>query len=478
MWALGGFILFSLALAACQGEGVLFPPAGQTPPATPGAPTPSPFTPLLSPTPEPTLTPLPHLLVDPAQLNGVDVAFWHPWTGELADLVESLANEFNRSNEWNITVLVRETGSSEMLNEQVAAALDSDEHPQVVVAPVEQLQAWRERSKAVLNLNDYISDPQWGLSAAEVADFPVVFLEQDRVDGRLLGIPARRTTQIMFYNQTWAQELGFDEAPETLDDFRQQVCAAASANVLDTGWENNGTGGWILNTSPDTLLTWMAAFGVEDLAGLGQERYRFNVPPVQDMLAYQRELFDSDCAWNSRLPDPYDYFATRQALLYTGRLEDIPLQARAMQRAENEDSWTVIPFPSDEQGTPVVTTGESYALLAGSPEEQLAAWLFVRWMAQAEHQVEFVKRAGGWPVQVSATDELAGYRRQYPQWGDTLLWIPLAQPAPQAASWRIARNVLQDAAWQVFQANATPDDISTYLQEADRLIPEVLEENP
>jgi hypothetical protein len=70
MWALGGFILFSLALAACQGEGVLFPPAGQTPPATPGAPTPSPFTPLLSQLRNSQrLTPLPHLLVDPAQLN-------------------------------------------------------------------------------------------------------------------------------------------------------------------------------------------------------------------------------------------------------------------------------------------------------------------------------------------------------------------------------------------------------------------------
>ncbi|PIZ25991.1 MAG: ABC transporter substrate-binding protein, partial [Chloroflexi bacterium CG_4_10_14_0_8_um_filter_57_5] len=45
---------------------------------------------------------------------------------------------------------------------------------------------------------------------------------QDPVNGQRLGAPAQRSARFLFYNQTWARELGFSAPPATADEFRQQ----------------------------------------------------------------------------------------------------------------------------------------------------------------------------------------------------------------------------------------------------------------
>ncbi len=55
-----------------------------------------------------------------------------------------------------------------------------------------------------------------------------------------------QSAQVMFYNNTWASELGFDAAPQTADEFKEQACAAAAANDADDTPDNDGTGGLCL----------------------------------------------------------------------------------------------------------------------------------------------------------------------------------------------------------------------------------------
>ena len=52
-----------------------------------------------------------------------------------------------------------------------------------------------------------------------------------------------------------------------------------------------------------------------DIPDLDFEAYSFNSDEMEAMFTFQRSLFDEGCAWNSRLPEPYDYFANRQALV-------------------------------------------------------------------------------------------------------------------------------------------------------------------
>lgn len=468
---LAGLALLGL-LAACQ------PQTSAATAATPAAiassrtPTPAPTSPLnITPAPAQSAPAQPHLQVDPKALEKLQIQFWHPWSGKTAETVRSIVTEFNETNEWRISVVINAAGSSAMLQEQVETSLGTAQQPHVVAAPIEQLLTWRENARAVLALDDFIEDSQWGFTAQEAASFPRVFWQQDRLDERQLGIPAQRSTVVMFYNQSWARSLGFSAPPATLEEFRTQACAAAAQN-------GKGTGGWIVNTDPITLVSWMLAFQVNQPAKIGTPEYKFNNSAVNEMFLYLRQLYDDGCAWISRNPTPYEYFSDRQALFYTSWLQDIPVQARTNQRLESEDQWTVIPFPSKGQKPPVVASGPSFAVLVASPEEQLASWLLIKWLVQPENLARLVEADGAWPGTIAAVDLLTDFRDQYPQWNQSLGWIPLAEPAPRLPAWRIIRKIYQDVAWQIFRTDTKPEQIPTYLQQVDETIPEVLKSSP
>ena len=111
------------------------------------------------------------------------------------------------------------------LSDAITTSITSGGKPDLVAALPEQVLAW-EAAGAVVDLNPYVSDPTWGLKSSEIADIPAVFWAQDSVGGRRLGVPAQRSTDLLFYNKTWAHELGFTHPPATADEFRQQACAA------------------------------------------------------------------------------------------------------------------------------------------------------------------------------------------------------------------------------------------------------------
>ena len=217
------------------------------------------------------------------------------------------------------------------------------------------------------------------------------------VDGSRLGIPLLRDASVLLYNQSWAQELGFTRPPTTPEEFREQVCAAAAANRSDRTIANDGTGGWIVETRGVTLWSWLRGFDADPIPA-GTDAYQFDTPESEAALAFLRGLVDENCAWKSRLAAPYEYFANRQALVYSGVLEDTLIQEHTMTRLKIGDQWTVIPYPSVDGQPVVVASGPSLAVTSTSPEEQLASWLFVRWLLAPEHLAVLTEAAGGLPV--------------------------------------------------------------------------------
>jgi ABC-type glycerol-3-phosphate transport system substrate-binding protein len=473
----------TLLLAACQGP-ISTGAARPTPTKTAAAPGPTATTartrralPSDTPKPTPTSTRLPHLSIGAEKLRGLQIRFWHPWSGLPGREMASLVDEFNQTNPWGIHVLAAEPGSSAALYAQVSASLADGSSPQVVAAPSEAIFTWAERSGVVIDLQDYLLDEQWGLSEAQAGAFFPLFWQQELLQGRRLAIPALRTAGVLLYNASWAEELGFGQPPAAPEDFQAQACAAARSMLQDNSPLNDGTGGWIVDTQALSLLGWLGGFGVQRFTG-PSGRFEFNTAAGREGFSYLRSLFDQSCAWNSRLPQPYEYFANRQALFYSATLADILLQQRAMQHLNNTDRWSVLGYPA-QQGQPVVfTSGQSYALLAASAEQQLAGWLFIRWLAQPEPQARLVRASGSWPVSQSALDLLADYQAAHTQWSETLPFIQTARPAPQSAGWRVAQNVLEDAAWQLFQANVKLEQVPAILQQLDATIPEILLHTP
>ena len=281
-------LLTALILAACTPGS----PAPTTPTLTPDLPTStagSSPAPTLTPSP----TPLPAHAVDPASLRGLTLQVWQAFGGPAADLFTSQAAQFTAENEWGIVVNPSGYGDYTSLFDAMNAALDSGHAPDLVAALPEQTLAW-EALGAVVDLKPYLADPQWGLAPDASADIPSAFWAQDNVDGKQLGLPAQRSARVIFYNQTWAQELGFNSAPATADEFRQQACAANASFLKDSDQTNDGKGGWVVDTAWQTDYSWLLAFGGGVADG---SAYTFRTDPNLAALQFLKGLSDKHCAW-------------------------------------------------------------------------------------------------------------------------------------------------------------------------------------
>ena len=424
--------------------------------------------PSASPAPSLTPTPLPTVAVNPAALRGVSLHLWHAFSGPAADLFTSQAAQFNASNPWGIVVTPSSYGDYTSLFDAMNTALDSGKAPDLVAALPEQTLAWQALGK-VVDLQPYLVDPQWGLGTEAIADIPSIYWAQDNVNGKQLGVPAQRSAHFIFYNQTWAHELGFANPPTTADEFRLQACAANASFRKDTNPRNDGYGGWIVDTDWQTTYSWLLAFGGGVADG---STYGLRTDPNLATLQFIKGLFDSHCAWISTEPTPFDSFARRSALFISADLAELQTEMDSMQRLKNSDEWTVLPFPGPQERV-LVAYGPSYTVLKSSPEKQLAAWLFARWLLSPESQAQWVEQTGLFPLRHSVLDMVGPYLLASPQWGAANATLSQAQDVPQMASWRKIRYVLEDGMTVLFQENLPLDKLPALLVEMDSLAQEI-----
>ncbi len=412
-------------------------------------------------TPRPTSTPdaAGTLGVPKEALKGVTIQVWHPWFGVESNLFESQVKEFNQTNEWGIVVQSTSQSNYTQLYESVSTSLLTPNRPQVAIAFPEHALDW-DTSGLVVDLTQYVNDPQYGFTNDDVKDFPSVFWNQDSFGGKRLGVPAERSARFLLYDVSWARQLGFDAAPVNAEDFRQQACRAHQSMLTDNDKSNDGQGGWLVDTNSMTALSWLMAFGGGVLEG---NDYRFLTPKNIAALTFVKQLYDDGCAWtagpDADLPSA---FANRKALFATASLEDLSDYMRAMGASSNPDEWTALSFPGDVQ-TGLVVYGSSYIVLKSTPEQQLASWLFVRWMLSRENQKKWVEVTGLFPLRNSALDLLGDYKNSHPQWAAAVDLLPQAQIQPQLASWRKVRVMLGDGFDAMFRVNTPAGEVAKIL---------------
>jgi ABC-type glycerol-3-phosphate transport system substrate-binding protein len=413
-------------------------------------------------TPAPTST----LGVEAGPLKGVHVTFWHAWTDASRGVIEDQVDEFNRSNPWGIQVEAIPQGSYDQISDQIALVGKTGALPDIVVAYLYQALAWDASGVRLADLSAYVNDPVWGMDEQSLVDFYPIFWEHDQVGDQRFGFPAQGSAQLLYYNTTWAKELGFNAPPESPEEFQAQACAAAQTFKRDNDPRNDQMGGWIISTDYPSVLAWMYAFGAEIQAADG-EGYRFNTPQVEGAFDFLRGLLDSGCAWLGESQTPEAEFAARQGLFATGSVAGILYQEEAFVAAGSQDEWDVIPFPSP-RGEPAITAyGPSFQILRSTPKRQLASWLFVQWLGGAERQAQLAQVSGYYPVRASSLEYMGVLPAAHPQWKTAVDLLSYAHPEPTLRSWGVVRWTVDDAATQLFRYYFAQDRVPVLVKLLD-----------
>lgn len=407
-----------------------------------------------------------------ADPTGQTITFWHAMSSSPnLEGMTAVVDEFNATNEYGIMVEAVAQGSQSELETAVNGAIATGELPNLTMGFPNGLTLWH--SLGVIGpLNDYIEDPLYGLSADELAAiYPGPYSSGTLPDGSQIGIPMHQSAQVIFYNHTWAQELGFEDPPATSDEFREQACAAAAANNADDNPDNDGTGGYVYFPDASMVSPWIWAFGGDYLNDAG-DGYSLDNQTVIDVALFFKDLYDSGCTlFTPSFPNPE--FAARQALFATSSTAGIPFQAAAMEDAGNDDEWGAIAYPGPDGNMVVDAFGQMIGIVETNPEQDLASWIFLRYLTSPETQSTWISYTGYFPSQ--STTDVGSRPEEHPIWAGALELLPLGQAEPNLAAHGAVRGEIRDAFFAILDA---PDEeaIVTILNDLDATAAELVAE--
>ncbi|MCA9933676.1 MAG: extracellular solute-binding protein, partial [Anaerolineales bacterium] len=289
-----------------------------------------------------------------------------------------------------------------------------------------------------------------------------------------LGFPPNRSMEVMYYNQTWLEELGFDGPPTTPDEFKAMACAAAEAN-------GDGTGGFILRDDASAVAAWTFAFGGDVLTEDGTH-YNYSGPATVEAMTFLKGMLDDGCAYFFTEGYPNPEFAARRAIFAMGSSSGIPFYGGdvltvAEENGTEPDNWGVTAIPHTTPEPVQNIYGGDIMITATTPEQQLAAWIFVKWFTTPEIQAQWDQISGYFPTRQATNEFLAGYFDENPQWAQAVDLLPYSYYEPQLISYQSTRDGAQEAFNAIMQgadAQATLDDLTQTANETqDELMSEI-----
>ena len=448
-----------------------------SPASSSSTPIPETLTPTITQTP--TETPMPYYLsVKPEDIKGMKIVIWHAQRDEVKSAIDELIKNFNENNEYGLTVNAKTFLSENDIYESLLEA-GQNEMPDLVIAESPIIHSIEGQTPIFVNLSNYMDSPNWGFAKQGITSIIPQMLNQEKMENKLIALPLWHEPSFLFYNKSWAEILGFQNSPTSLSDFETQACAAFQASYTDEDKDNDGTGGWSISDSPDNAMSWLVNFSDsdQDYADFPNDSDK---EAFTELASQLRDIFDKGCIWQSRLTEPYDYFANRYALFYSGTFSDIQKQRAAFSSSKDfsYDNWELIPFPRiSENGTfrdPVIySKGEIAAILTSSAEKQYADWIFLSSLIKDEQDMNLALTANGWPVQNS--DEIKTFYKENANSKiyQSLKWQDYILSQPLDSDWFETRLVLADGFSHIFNASISKDQIPMIWQQIEETVQEI-----
>jgi len=325
--------------------------------------------------------------VDP---TGVTISYWHEWAGTQETGMDQIIEAFNSSNPYGITVEQTKFGAGSGVSDNVSAGITSGELPNITGdAFVSRAQGWY-LDGVLVPLDAYLTHPEWGLSEEEMANINMDVLAINRpalppFDGQLLAWPVGVSSNVKSVNVDMLNTLreqgviDFEGVPTTFEDFRTAACAYDQLTSPDGSALN---GGWAIRGSADELSGFVYSAG-GTIFDEENDRYDFTNEGAITAMNYLQELYNDGCAYYAEGGTFANTgeFSLGLNMFAMGSSVGVPFIQGDMNNAGFDINWINTTGPWTEGNRTLATFLRGVAILQGTPEENLAAWLFIKYWA-------------------------------------------------------------------------------------------------
>ncbi|MBN1631510.1 MAG: extracellular solute-binding protein [Thermoleophilia bacterium] len=350
--------------------------------------------------------------VDP---TGAEVLYWHQHSGARQEGLDGMIADFNSSNEWGITVTGEFAGGYDDVYNKMITAIAGGLLPNLVVAYQNQAAGYQV-ADALVDMDIYVSDSKWGLTAEEKADFFEGFYNQDisaQFGGTRLGFPPQRSLEVMYYNKDWLKSLGFDNPAASWSDFYAQVKAAR--DPAKDKW------GYSVRTDASNVFAQIISRGA-DIQNPDGSGYQFDIPQLKDAMRMFQRMYQEGIV--KKIAENYGDqtdFGNYIVMFTMGSTSGMPYYQRAVDAGQNGPfEWSVTAIPHSTPKPVLDVYGASLSIPKTTEKQQLAAWLFIKWMSEPQQQADWVKISNYFPVRKSVAPLLTDYLAENPKYKDAL----------------------------------------------------------
>ncbi len=383
----------------------------------------------------------PYENVDP---SGQTIVFWHQHSRAREEALQEIVDEFNKTNEWGITVQAEYQGHYGDIFNKMLTFMNTPDVPNIVVAYQNQAATY-QLADALVDMNALVDSPKWGLSEEDKADFFQGFYNQDifpTFGGARLGFPPNRSMEVMYYNMDWLKELGYDAPPTTPDEFKEMACKAAQQPYSKA--TADGSRGYELSIDASRFASWTFAFG-GDVFDYDTAQYSYDSDAAKSAMKFLQSLFDEGCATvvTERYGDQTN-FGAGTTLFTVGSSSGMPYYKSAVDEGA-QFQWSVAPIPHTTAEPVQNIYGASVSIPKSTPEQELAAWLFIKFYTSPEIQAKWAKVSNYFPVRQSVADSMSDYFAENPAYKKAFELLKYGHTEPPTPGYDFVRDMVGEA---------------------------------
>lgn len=431
----------------------------------------------------------PYDAIDEAALDGIEVEFWHQHGGEREELLNEIVEEFNQTNPYGITVVPSNQGNYGDIFNKINAnlATGGTELPDLTVAYANQAVTYNVFADGIVNMDLLVNSEKWGLEQEALDDFIQSFLNTDysplsTEDGFRLAFPPNRSMEMVYVNVDWLDELrenghiSFDGLPETPEQFAEAACAGTANPWSEAVGDTAQSIGYQLNIGASSFASWTFAFG-GDIFDYENDMFTYNDPAAVEAMTFLQDLYEQGCAGGiAESFGNQTNFANGVTLLTTGSTSGLPFYRTAIVDAYGEEQfgWTVTAHPHVTEEPVTNVYGASVTIPRSTPEEELAAWLFVKYYTDAEVQARWAVASNYFPVRHSSTADLADYIEANPVYEDALSFLEYGVTEPAVPGYDFVRVEVDNYMAAIMAGDDVQETLDELNEEANIILEEQL----
>jgi sn-glycerol 3-phosphate transport system substrate-binding protein len=385
--------------------------------------------------------------------RAVDITFFYPIavSGPLTKIIDGMTADFMKANP-GITVKPVYSGNYGETLAKALTANRSGQPPQVAVLVASDALTVIDED-AVVPMEGFVKTPD---DKAWLDGFFPAFMMNGRYQGKTYGVPFQRSTQVLFWNKDAFRQAGLDpnRPPANWDEEveygKKLTQRDASGKVTRWGLivPSGVTSKWFLQgfTTPN-----QAKLTNDD----GNETYLAS-PAVVESLQQFVDLSRKHKIMQEGIIDtgnaPNEFLAGRAAMMHhsTGNLTNIKNNAKF--------EFGVAMLPAKKQRGSATGGGSIYIFKKATPEQQEAAFKFVKWMTSAEQQARWSIETGYVAPRQDAWDlpVMKKYLQDFPAAGVALQQLPFCAPEFSTHDGSRTIKALEDAIEAAITGTKTP----------------------